>query len=273
LPADQAGLQPDDIILSINGISIQGWSLDESVALLRGEVGTPVTVEIYRPSEEDQFVVDIVRERVELPTVYARMYGEIAYVRLFTFNQNATSLLEQEIANLLENEPPALILDLRSNPGGLLNQAVGVSDLFLGDGLIVTQRDQEGNETIYRSTNGDLAESIPLVVLVDGGSASASEVVAGALRDRDRAALIGHTTFGKGSVQHVHDLRDDSQLHVTVALWFTPNNTPIQGQGLAVDVDVAIPNSETLEEDPFIQAALDYLAEQQPQTSLSSDQD
>jgi carboxyl-terminal processing protease len=156
-----------------------------------------------------------------------------------------------------------LILDLRGNPGGLLDQAVGVSDLFLDEGVVVTQRARSGQEVQYRSTEGEIAENIPLIVLLDGGSASASEVVAGALRDRERAILIGQTSFGKGSVQHVHDLYDGSQLHVTVALWFTPNETPIQDRGLDPDIEVQLSESDvSTDADPYIEAALDYIDEQ-----------
>lgn len=259
MPAEQAGLLPDDIIQAIDGVSIEGWPLEDAVALLRGEIGSSVEILVYRPADDSQFSVDLVRTRVELPTVYSRMYDDVGYVRLFSFNQNATAVLTEEISGLFEQNPIALVLDLRTNPGGLLDQAVSVSDLFLGNGIVVTQHDRKNDTIEYRSTDGDLAESIPLVVLIDGGSASASEVVAGALHDRERAILIGQTTFGKGSVQHIHDLSDGSQLHVTFALWFTPNNTPIQDAGLPPDIEVTIPDEQSGDEDPFIKAALDYV--------------
>ncbi|MCD4687117.1 MAG: peptidase S41, partial [Anaerolineae bacterium] len=148
------------------------------------------------------------------------------------------------------------------NPGGLLDQAVNVSDLFLEDGLILTQRSRNEDDEIYRSNDGDLAEDVPLVVLINGGSASAAEVVAGALYDRERATLIGQTSFGKGLVQHVYDLDDGSQLHVTVSLWFTPNETLIQDQGLAPDITVDVLAEPDIEDDPYIDAALDYFATQ-----------
>lgn len=264
LPAEEVGIQADDIILAVDGELIQGWTQDQAIALLRGKIGTKVILTIYRPSEEREFTAEITRARVELPTVDARMFDNVGYVRLFSFNDKATTLLEREITDLQTgNGLDGLILDLRGNPGGLLDQAVGVSDLFLDSGIVVTQRARDGKEVEYRSTDGSIAENIPLIVLVDGGSASASEVVAGALRDRGRATLIGQTTYGKGSVQHVHDLYDGSQLHVTVSLWFTPNETPIQGQGLEPDVGVETQTdnaSATL--DPYIEAALDYIDKQ-----------
>ena len=258
-PAEKAGLRSGDIVLEIDGTSIEGWTLGDAVALIRGKVGTDVTLRVYRPAEDRTFTVTITRARVELPTVYAQLFDDVGYVRLFSFNERATTQLESEIRDLREQGARALILDLRGNPGGLLDQAVGVSDLFLDAGVVVTQRNRKGDAIVYRSENGQLAEDIPLVVLIDDMSASASEVVAGALHDRERATLIGQTSFGKGSVQHVYDLPDGSQLHVTVALWFTPNETPIQGEGLHPDIVIDAPEAPNTEDDPYIQAALRYL--------------
>lgn len=261
-PAEKAGLRPGDVILSVDGTDVRGWTLDDAVALIRGEVGTEVTLTVYRPSENREITVDITRARVELPTVYATMYGEVGYIRLFSFNSRATALIESEIATFLDQDVEALILDLRGNPGGLLDQAVSVSDLFLDEGLVLTQRSSAGDDIIYRSTNGQIAEDLPLVVVMDELSASASEVVAGALRDRDRAILIGQTSFGKGSVQHVYDLADGSQLRLTVAVWYTPDEVPIQGQGLEPDITVELPEEPEPGQDTFIETALDYFAEQ-----------
>ena len=258
-PAEKAGLRSGDVVLEIDGTPIDGWSLGDAVALMRGEVGTDVTLRVYRPSENREFTVTITRARVELPTVYAQLFDDVGYVRLFSFNERATEQLEREIGDLFDEGAQALILDLRGNPGGLLNQAVSVSDLFLGKGVVVTQRSRDGKAIVYRSEDGQLAEDVPLVVLIDDMSASAAEVVAGALRDRERAILIGQTSFGKGSVQHVYDLKDGSQLHVTVALWFTPNETPIQGEGLHPDIEIDAPEAPNTADDPYIQAALHYL--------------
>jgi len=259
-PAKEAGLLAQDVIEEIDGVSIAGWTLEAAVGRLRGEIGSEVTLTVYRPGDGSRFTVEITRARVELPTVIADTYDGVGYVRLFTFNDRATELLQGEIETLIEQGATGLILDLRGNPGGLLDQAVSVSDLFLDEGVIVTQQDRRGHRTVYHSQSGQIAEDIPLVVLIDGGSASASEVVAGALQDRGRAALIGQNSFGKGLVQHVHDLPGGSQVHVTVALWFTPNETPIQDQGLAPDVVVEDSAAEA-GRDPFIDAALEYLAQ------------
>jgi carboxyl-terminal processing protease len=261
LPADKAGLQTNDVILEINGTSIEGMPLDNALELLRGEIGTDITLTIYRPGTDTRFTVEIKRARVELPVTDAAMYGSVGYIALASFNQKATDSLKQDIADLQEQGAQALILDLRGNPGGLLDQAIGVSDLFLGEGVVVTQQDRQGEQITYRAGDGDLAESIPLVVLIDGGSASASEVVAGALRDHDRAILIGQKSFGKGSVQHVYDMSDGSQVHVTFAVWLTPDNILIDGKGLEPDITVTIPENSDSDQDPFIEAALAYFEE------------
>lgn len=258
LPADEAGLKTGDVLLSVDGTSVEDWPVDDVVVLLRGDIGSQVTLNLYRPSEDERFSVEITRARVELPTVSADRFGDVGYVRLFSFNERATAALDEEITTLLDEGIRALILDLRNNPGGLLDQAVGVSDLFLGDGVVVTQRNRDGDEIRYESVDGQHAESVPLVVLIDGGSASASEVVAGALQDRDRASLIGQPSFGKGAVQHVYDMSDDSQLHVTTAVWFTPDETLIAGQGLEPDIEVSEEAGLPDETDPFIQAALTF---------------
>ncbi|MBN1566082.1 MAG: S41 family peptidase [Anaerolineae bacterium] len=265
MPAQEAGLQADDVIRAVDGVSITGLTQDDALALVRGEIGSDVVLTIYRPATNEEFDVTVTRTRVELPTVIATTYGDIGYLQLLIFNGNATSALEREIAAMQAEGIKALILDLRNNPGGLLDQAVSVSDLFLDSGVVVTQRNRDSSEREYKSDDGDLAEDIPLVVLMDNDSASASEVVAGALRDRNRAILIGQTSFGKGSVQHVFDLKDGSQIRVTAAVWFTPNETPIDGQGLTPDIEIAASTSgdaADLDDDPYVTAALDYFEDQ-----------
>ncbi len=260
-PADKAGLKANDVIVAVDGTSLEGYTLNDAVGLMRGKIGTDVTLTILRSSDGSQFDVTLTRAQVELPAVNSALYGNVGYVRLFIFSDKAAASLKEEIASLQDQGATSLILDLRGNPGGLLDQAVGVADLFLGNGVVVTQRDRKGEEVTYRSKDGDLAEDMPLVVLIDGGSASASEVVAGAIKDRERATLIGQTSYGKGSVQFVHDLIDGSQAHVTTALWFTPNETPIQGTGLTPDVLVVDPDDAS-DQDPYLQAALDFFKTQ-----------
>lgn len=258
MPAEKAGLRANDIVLEVDGTSIQGWTFEEAVGLLRGDIGTRVTLQVYRPATEKSFSVEIVRARVELPVTDTAMYGDVGYVALSSFSEKALSSLEGDLGSLQERGAHAIILDLRGNPGGLLVQAVGVADLFLDDGVIASQRSRTGSEQTYKARDGDLAETIPLVVLIDGGSASASEVVAGALQDHDRAVLIGQTSFGKGAVQYVHDMQDGSQVHVTAAVWLTPDGTLIDGQGLDPDITVDLDENPGSDQDPFIKAALQY---------------
>jgi carboxyl-terminal processing protease len=265
MPAAEAGLQDGDIMIAVDGSSTEGWTQEQAVGKLRGEIGTTVELDVFRPSDSSTLSVELVRARVELPTVEAALMDEVGYVRLFRFNEKATSLLADEIGGLLEQGASALILDLRGNPGGLLDQAVSVSDLFLDEGIIVTERYRDGDERVFESATGDVAESIPLAVLVDAGSASASEVVAGAVRDRGRAILVGQTSYGKGSVQHVYNLRDGSQIRVTVAVWLTPGGTVIQGRGLVPDVEVPAGDVAATPADPALDAALEYLNAEQPE--------
>jgi carboxyl-terminal processing protease len=160
---------------------------------------------------------------------------------------------------LLEEEPRALILDLRDNPGGFLSQSVEVADLFLPDGVVLYQRDSGGDEEVFESDDGDVAERIPLVVLVNSGSASASEIVAGAIKDRDRGTLVGETTFGKGSVQHTHTLSDGSELRVTIARWYTPDDNSIDDLGISPDINVLTPDEFGGDTDTQLQRAIDYI--------------
>ncbi len=258
LPADVAGLQANDVILEINGTAVEGQTFESAIELLRGEIGSKLTLMVYRASTDEQFTVEITRARIELPVTSTALYGDVGYVALSSFNQKATASLMQDIDDLQTQGAQALILDLRGNPGGLLDQAVGVSDLFLSDGVIVTQQNQKGERKTYTAESGDSFETIPLVVLMDGGSASASEVVAGAMRDHDRAVLIGQKSYGKGSVQYIYNMDDGSQVHVTVAVWLTPNDDLIDGQGLEPDIAVTVPDDLPADQDPFVDAALAY---------------
>jgi len=186
--------------------------------------------------------------------------GDIAYVSLFDFSSLATDQLEGELQTLLDRKPKGLILDLRDNPGGYLQQALQVADLFLDTGVIASEKDKAGEGQTFRSGPRGIAQDIPLVVLVNGGSASASEIVAGALQDRGRAKLVGETTFGKGSVQLAHKLQDGSELRVTIAHWFTPNGRQIHGTGLAPDISVPLTEEDaTAGRDPQLDRAVEYL--------------
>jgi len=258
-PAEAAGLKSGDRVLAVDGQSIVGYSIYEAIALIRGPAGTQVTLLIERPGQENTFEVTITRARIEIPLVEAKMLeGNIAYIRLTDFSATATQQMTDALADLMSRNPKGLILDLRDNPGGWLDQALNVADLFLDRGVIATQRSKEGEE-VFRSRDGGPAESIPLVVLVNKESASASEIVAGAIQDRGRGILIGEQTLGKGSVQRPYRLRDGSELRVTIAHWFTPNNRAINGRGLTPDIVVPWPENAKPGEDPQLDGAVEYL--------------
>lgn len=259
-PADLAGLMSNDIVTHVDGVSVLGKSQEEIVSEVKGPRGTEVTLTIERESEPEPFDVIIVRALVELPIIESDMFeGNIAYVRLTTFNSNAVQQLALEMEALLAQNPQALILDLRDNPGGFLNQSVAVADLFLPEGVVLYQRNRNGEEEVFLSHDGDFAESIPLIVLINEGSASASEIVAGALQDRGRATLIGSVSFGKGSVQNTLTLEDGSELRVTIARWYTPDNQSINGQGITPDIIVDLEGEFGTETDSQIQRAIELI--------------
>jgi carboxyl-terminal processing protease len=261
-PADLAGLEPGDIIVAVDGESVAAKSFDEVLLMVRGPEGSTVNLTVEREEADEPLEFSIVRTEFEVPVTEARMLeNDIAYVRLLEFNRTATSRLREEIDDLLAEDPQALIFDLRNNPGGFLNQSIAVADLFLPEGVVLYERNNGGLDETFTSDDGDLAETIPMVVLVNQASASASEIVAGALRDNERAVLIGGVTFGKGSVQQIHTLSDGSELRVTTARWYTPDDVSISPDGLTPDIEVEADPEVPLgdDADPQLQRAIDYL--------------
>ncbi len=260
-PAEKAGLREGDVVLKVDDTPIENMSIYEAITLIRGPAGTQVRLTILRGGEET-FEVTITRARIDIPVVESEMREDgIAYVSLFDFSTDASVKLEDAVQELLAQKPKGLILDLRGNPGGWLNEAVLTAGLFLPrNELVLIERFKDGTQRPYRTTGKPVASDIPLVVLVDGGSASASEIVAGALQDHGRAVLIGEKTFGKGSVQFAHELSNGAELRVTVARWFTPNDRAIHGQGLEPDIVVEItPEDVEAGRDPQLDRAVEYL--------------
>jgi carboxyl-terminal processing protease len=267
-PAEQAGIRPGDIIIGVDGEDVRGQTLDEVISKVRGPRGSEVVLTIQRDGEDGSLQIAITRTRFEVPTIEAQMLqeeaaGDIAYIRLSNFSANAENQLTEALKELLAQNPAGLILDLRDNPGGFLDQSIAVADLFLSNGVILFERNQVGLDQTFEASPGDIAESIPMVVLINPGSASASEIVAGAIQDNGRAILIGETTFGKGSVQRSRQLSDGSELRVTFARWFTPNNQTIDDQGISPDILVETDEvfMYASEDDIQLQRALEYFGE------------
>lgn len=237
-PAQRAGVRAGDVIVRLNEQPVKGMSLNEAVQTMRGQPGTSIDLTIVREGRDQPLQVTIERDTIEVESVNARMlepgYG---YLRVSHFQSNTQSALDSALRELSEGELNGLVLDLRNNPGGVLSAAVSVSDSFLNDGLIVyTDGRVRDSQLRYSARQGDAIGGAPLVVLVNEGSASASEIVAGALQDHQRALIVGNETFGKGSVQTIQDLSDGGALKLTTARYFTPDGRSIQADGIKPDI-------------------------------------
>jgi carboxyl-terminal processing protease len=242
-PAARAGIKPGDYITAVNGQSVLGLSVNDAVKQMRGKVGEAVTLTIAR-EKTDPFDLKLVREEIVPKAVTARMEGDYGYVRLASFSERATDETRAAIEKLRAEHPnmKGLVFDLRNNPGGLLDQAVGVADLFLDGGEVVSQRGRDAHSIErYNAKPGQKLGGLPVVVLINGGTASAAEIVAGALQDRHRAEIIGLTSFGKGSVQTVIPVRggEDGAVKITTARYYTPSGRSIQRTGVQPDLEVA----------------------------------
>jgi len=242
-PADKAGIQAGDYITHLNGESVVDMNLKEAIDIMRGEVGTPITITIIRGAEEP-FDVELIRDTIKMASVKHRVLNDVGVLRVSTFNEQTTSGLKDSIKELEEGENPPIgyVLDLRNNPGGLLTESVSVSDLFLEQGEIVSIRGREKKDVqVFSAKKGDLINKKPLVVLINEGSASASEIVAGALQDHDRAVIMGIKSFGKGSVQTIVPINDGA-IRLTIAKYYTPSGDSIQAVG--IEPDVVVPRAE-----------------------------
>ena len=246
-PADEAGIEAGDFITHVDGESLLGLVLDEAVDLMRGPVGSEIVITVVREGESEPFDVSIIRDTIELTVVRSRTEGDSVVLRLSTFNDQTYPKLAEQLAEKVEiaggmDAINGFVIDLRNNPGGLLNQAIKVSDAFLNEGEIVSTRGREASDgDRFNASMGDLAEGKPIVVLINGGSASASEIVAGALQDHRRAIVIGTKSFGKGSVQTVMPLRSEGAMRLTTARYYTPSGRSIQALGVSPDIIVAQP--------------------------------
>ena len=243
-PAFRAGVEAGDYITHLDGEPILGLSLSEAVEKMRGPVGEKIVITIVRVSEDEPFDVTIVRDTIKLVAARVRYEDNVVIMRVSTFNEQTIPNLKDGVKKVLQENNGmrnvnGFILDLRNNPGGLLSEAVSVSDLFLNEGEIVSTRGRTDSDMDrFTASKGDLAEGLPLIVLINGGSASASEIVAGALQDHSRAILVGTKTFGKGSVQTVVPLVGDVAMRLTTARYFTPSGRSIQAMGVSPDIIV-----------------------------------
>ncbi len=254
-PAEKAGVRPGDKILNINDESTEGVSLVEAVLKIQGPQGTPVRLTILHEDEVEPVTITITRAEIKIKSVVLEMREDIAYIKLTNFTETTAAELITALQDM-PNNTIGIILDLRNNPGGLLQVVVDVAEQFLKEGVVVNVVDNQGRKTTLEVKRGGLATDLPLIVLVNEGSASGSEVLAGAIQDNGRAKLAGKQTFGKGSVNSVLPLKDGSALYLTVARWFTPLDKPIEGVGLTPDYPLE------LEGDELVSWAIDYLETQ-----------
>ncbi|MEE8413820.1 MAG: S41 family peptidase [Dehalococcoidales bacterium] len=252
-PADKAGLRALDVILAVDDIPTLEMSLEEAVLRIRGPGGTPVRLLILHQGETEPEEIEIIRASIEIPTVTFEMKEDIAYIRIYHFSERTNEELSEILEGIDEATTAGLILDLRSNPGGFLDEVVEVTSHFIDEGIVVSVVDNQGSKEDLYVKSQDITITLPIVALSDNFSASGSEVLIGALQDHNRATIAGTKTFGKGSVNTLNRLKDGSGLYITIARWLTPNGRLIEGEGIEPDYPLE------LEGDDVIQWAIDFL--------------
>jgi len=252
-PADKAGIKAGDIILQIDGEPVAGLSLASAIIKIRGPRDTAVRLLVLHEGDSDPVEITIIRAAFDFPSLRFEMKGEYAYINITDFTERTPAELATVMKNLVDKKATGIILDLRGNPGGLLDQVVDVASFFLSEGVVVEIRSNQGEITVINVKEDGLKNNLPMVVLVDKASASGSEVLAGALQDRDRATIAGTTTYGKGSVNVLYPLSDGSGLYMTIARWLTPDGRLIEGFGIEPDIKLELTGDEA------IQWAIDYL--------------
>lgn len=269
-PAEKAGLRADDKILSINEKPTDGLDVNEAVKRIRGEIGTEVTLTVFRDNWSAPKDIKITRARIEIPTLESKIIDkevavktgkDIVYLSLFSFNQNAPVIFYKEALKVLFGGTKGMILDLRNNPGGFLEVATDLAGWFLSKGdVIVTEKFRNGQEITFRSSGNGALKDLPVVILVNKGSASASEILAGALRAEKGIKLVGTRTFGKGTVQELHGLSDGSKIKLTIANWILPDGTLIDEKGLVPDYEVELTDDDIKnKKDPQLDKAIEIL--------------
>jgi len=260
MPAEKAGLRAGDQILEIDGTSTLNMDVNRAVKLIRGPRGTQVTLTIGRASLKKSFKVSIARAVIKVKSVKTEFKNGIAIVKVNNFNETTESEFNEAIAKILTQAPSGLILDLRNNPGGLLNTAIAMCGRWIGRDVAVIEKFAQGRERKHKSASAPSLKDIKTVVLVNGGSASAAEIVAGALQDYKLAILVGQKTFGKGSVQTMEDLADGSSLKVTTALWLTPKGRSINKEGIKPDIEIELSEADDkADKDPQLDKAMEVI--------------
>ena len=276
-PADEAGVESGDFITHVDGESLLGLTLDQAVEMMRGPVGSEIVITVAREGEDEPLEISIIRDTIKLTAVRSRVEGTSVVLRVTTFNRQTSPNLASGIKEQIEeaggmDKVNGFILDLRNNPGGLLTEAIAVSDAFLQSGEIVSTRGRNPEDgERYNATAGDLTGGKPIVVLINGGSASASEIVAGALQDHRRAIVVGTKSFGKGSVQTVMPLRGEGAMRLTTARYYTPSGRSIQALGVSPDIVVEQPRRKPDAETEEEQTKFDARTEADLRGSLNND--
>ncbi len=261
-PAEKAGILSGDKIVKVDGKDIVGMNIDEAVLLIRGEKGTSVKLTIIREGDKDLREIDITRDIIVVNTVdWKMMDGKIAYISINQFKEDTGIEFDNKINEILSEGPKGIILDLRNNPGGYLNVSIDIASRFIDKGKTVVIQDQgNNNKEEYKAAGGKRFENIPMVVLVNEGSASASEILAGALRDDNKIKIVGKKTFGKGLVQEMEKMKDGSTIKVTIAKWLTPNGVDINHDGIHPDFEVNITEEDVKnKKDPQLDKAMELL--------------
>src|SRR5437660_9616793 len=251
-PASKAGIQSGDLIFALDGEPVQGLTLQEAVEKMRGKIGTPIKLTLRRNNVQDPIDVTLTRETINVKAVRYRLEGDVGYIRVTSFTEQATSGVLDAVEKIKKEAGPKLkgyVLDLRNNPGGLLDQAISMVDAFLDKGEIVSVKARKAEDVQrWNAKPGDVANGLPIVVLMNGGSASASEIVAGALQDHRRAIVLGTRSFGKGSVQTILPVNGGGAIRLTTALYFTPSGRSIQEEGIKPDIEVEQAKVETIQQ-------------------------
>lgn len=264
-PAEKAGLRPKDRVIEIDGVSTQKMNVNEAVSRIRGDKGTTVILKIFRDSDNNFHTISIVRDTIHIKSVKWEMKDNVAVIKITNFNSDTDALFQKAVNDILLKKPQGIVLDLRSNPGGYLDRAITIASYWLPTGKVVVQEEFAGKAPEKYLANGQAQfKNYPTVVLVNQGSASASEIVAGALRDNQVAKLVGEKTYGKGSVQNLEELSDGSALKLTIARWLTPSGSQINVVGIEPDVKVELTEADiNAGKDPQLDKALELLSSQQ----------